>query len=112
MWKWAVGFACALVLAPASAAELSQVGPLASGAAILGARTQIKEDGIETTVKISGGETPDTITLDIAEDFAVAYRVTSGTIYDFALRRTMALDDKAHTARNGSLYAFVDFAVS
>lgn len=112
MSKFALCFAGLLAIAPASAAELSQIGPLASGKSLLAARAQIKEDGVETTVKMTGGDKPDTVTLDIAEDFAVAYHVTNGTIYDFAQRRLLVLDDKARTVRNASLYAYVDFAVS
>lgn len=117
MSKFAMCLAGLLAVAPAAAAELSQaslsqIGPLASGKSLLAARAQIKEDGIETTVKMTGGEKPDTVTLDIAEDFAVAYHVTDGRIYDFALRRLLVLDDKARTVRNTSLYAYVDFAAS
>ncbi len=60
---------------------------------------------------MTGGAKPETVTLDIAEDYAVSYRETGGTIYDFALRRILVLDDKARTDRNSSLYAYVDFAV-
>ncbi|HTQ12245.1 MAG TPA: hypothetical protein VMH86_00110 [Rhizomicrobium sp.] len=95
--------------APNTVADFTLIGPLADAKAIRAARPALTEPALEFTVKQTGGDGSETRTVDLAGDFTVDYGDTSGTLTDYALRRVVALDDKAKTFRNYSLYATVDF---
>ncbi len=51
---------------------------------------------------------PGTVTFDLAQDFSVVDAGDVLTIYDYALKRVIVLNDKAHTYSNNSLYGLVD----
>ncbi len=105
-----VGFVTGLlcVLSSAQAADLSQIGPAAPAKSLLDARPAIQEPGFEFVCKPDGAA--GTITVDIAKDFtAVSPDAMHETVYDYALRRILTLDDTVHSFHNTSLYAIVDF---
>ncbi|HEX3675531.1 MAG TPA: hypothetical protein VHU87_14770 [Rhizomicrobium sp.] len=103
-----VGFLCAL--GAAEAADLSQVGPDATAHALIAARPAVKEPGFEFVYAMAGGGASGTMTVDMAQDFTVVTRSpTVATIYDYALRRILTIDDESHDFQNISLYAMVDF---
>jgi hypothetical protein len=111
----ATGFALACVFAAslataAQAADMTQVGPLASADSLLAAGPRA-EPGLELTYAVKGGERPGTLILDLAPDFAIVTQDSERTIYDYPLRRIVKLDDKTHSFVNISLYAMVDFFV-
>ncbi|MGH6873178.1 MAG: hypothetical protein ACREHE_16910, partial [Rhizomicrobium sp.] len=91
--------------------DLSQIGPQAPAKSIRAARGALLEPALEFTIKTSGGGGAGTRTVDLARDFTVDYGDMSGTLYDYALRRVVALDDTRKSFRNTSLYALVDFFV-
>ena len=95
-------------LSAASAADLSQTGPNASAASLIAARGHVQEPALEFVYKVEGGK-PDTITVDLAEDFSVLQQGNELYIYDFALHRLITLDDSTHSFENTSLYSMVEY---
>jgi hypothetical protein len=107
------GLALILACAPAAAqaADLSQVGPLASAHAVLAARPTLHEPALHLVYKVTGGDRPGTLTADIAADFIAIRQGDETTIYDYALRRIIRIDGTRHFG-NSSLYAFADFLLA
>jgi hypothetical protein len=103
-------FAAALVLGCSAgrAADLKTVGPMAPSTALIAAHSAVQEPGLEFVYKIEGGDAPGTVTFDLAQDFSVVDASDVLTIYDYALKRVIVLNDKAHTYSNNSLYGLVD----
>jgi len=103
-------FAAALVLGCSAgrAADFKKTGPMAPSSALIAARGAVQEPGLEFVYKIEGGDAPGTVTFDLAQDFSVVDAGDALTIYDYALKRVIVLNDKAHTFRNNSLYGMID----
>jgi hypothetical protein len=109
--RLSAGALCAgvFMLACAHAADFAQIGPQASAAQLIAARGKIVEPALEFVYKASGGAASGTMTIDIAPDFTTVYRDMEGTIYDYALRRIIQVDDTTRSFSNASLYGLVDF---
>jgi hypothetical protein len=103
-------FAAAFVLGCSAgrAADFEKTGPMAPSAALIAAHGAVQEPGLEFVYKIEGGDAPGTVTFDLAKDFSVVDAGDVLTIYDYALKRVIVLNDKGHTYRNNSLYGLVD----
>ena len=92
----------------AHAADLNKTGPLAPSTALIMARGTVIEPSLEFVYSIASGTAqPATVTFDLAGDFSVADTGGELTTYDYALKRVLVLDDKAHSFHNISLYALV-----
>ena len=102
--------AAALVLGgPAGrAADFKTTGPMAPSTALIAAHGAVQEPGLEFVYKIESGGAPATVTFDLAQDFSVADAAEVLTVYDYALKRVIVLNDKAHIYSNNSLYGLVD----
>jgi len=107
-----IGFLIIYTLAPSetTAADLSQVGPQASAEQIIQARGPSAEAVLHIEYatgnkqgSLHPGET------DIAPDFVFVKDTFSATIFDYKLRRQIAIDSNHKTFGNISLYAMVDF---
>jgi hypothetical protein len=106
----ALAFALAACAAlPARAADLKKTGPLAPSAGVIMARGTISEKALEFVYAVGDGSAaaPATVTFDLAKDFSGADTGGVLTTYDYAIRRVIVLDDKAHKFHNISLYALV-----
>lgn len=103
-------FAAALALgcSPGRAADFKKTGPMAPSTSLIATRGAVQEPGLEFVYKIEGGDAPGTVTFDLAQDFSVVDAGDALTIYDYALKRVIVLNDKAHTFRNNSLYGMID----
>jgi hypothetical protein len=98
--------ACAATAA--RAADLKKTGPLAPSTALIMSRGTVIEPSLEFVYSIASGTAqPATVTFDLAGDFSVADTGGELTTYDYALKRVLVLDDKAHSFHNISLYALV-----
>lgn len=90
------------------AADFKTTGPMAPSTALIAAHGAVQEPGLEFVYKIEGGAAPAAVTFDLAQDFSVVDAGDVLTIYDYALKRVIVLNDKAHTYGNNSLYGLVD----
>jgi tetratricopeptide (TPR) repeat protein len=104
----------------AHAADLKKTGPLAPSESLIAARVAVDEPALEFSYAIGTGAPqptpqpapqptpqPTMVTFDLAKDYSVADNDRMLTIYDYALKRVLLLDDKGHSFRNLSLYAVV-----
>src|ERR1700679_3239307 len=95
--------ACAATAA--RAADLKKTGPLAPSTALIMARATVIEPSLEFVYSIASGTAqPAIVTFDLAGDFSVADTGGELMTYDYALKRVLVLDDKAHSFHNISLY--------
>jgi hypothetical protein len=104
--------ACAAAATDAAAVELSTIGPDASAEALLAARPALSESALELVYDVKGGDAAGAITITVARDFSIVAKGRTSTVYDYALRRIIMIDDGARSFQNSSLYALVDFLVA
>jgi len=90
------------------AADFLHIHPLASAQSIIAARGAVNEPAHEIVYRIEGAE-PETVKVDLAQDFNAVAREGRIAIYDYALKRILTIDGKSRIFRNTSLYGWIDF---
>src|SRR5690349_17633799 len=103
---WLPLLVCAALIQPVCAADLTQTGPQASAAQIIAASGRGEQPVLRLVFAVSGGRqgAPASMSVDLASDYMLVRSGAGAALYDYKLRRSLVMDEAAHSFRNDSLY--------